>query len=290
MTTGKRMIGASTLFLATMGFAQEEVAKVVEKSSPRWTLRFEPAVSFAGPAGTLKLPSRAGGISASSIGAGARESVDLRDLEIDTPEPGLGGEIHLSRGDWRIGLRVLTHSGDERVDATGSGSIGSLSYGTGDEIATSLDYAQFELEGGYSLIKRDLSPYEKGFRFRTNLEAVVGLRVYDMDWSIDNATSGRELGADETFIEPLAGAKFTMELYEQFDIDVQLTGGAMPLGDKTSYSIDVMVGGVWRPVEHLGIQVGYRLTRLDLQSDESDSDFEWDGSMAGMYVGLVAQF
>ncbi|MFZ4573536.1 MAG: hypothetical protein ACOYN0_04015 [Phycisphaerales bacterium] len=272
----------------------------VEKHG-QWTLRVEPVVWFTGPSGTLKLPGSASGVGGSSAGdggtvgalslqGGAAQDVDLRDLDIDTPEASPAIEINLGRGDWRFGLRAIDFSGDQQAAANAGGSYGSLAYAAGDEVSTSLDYSQFELEVGYSLRKRDLSPYPQGFKFHSNFELIAGLRVYDFEWSVENTTAGGALGTEETFWEPIVGAKISMELYEQFDIDLQLTAGGLPLGDDSSYSLDVIVGGAWRPVENVGVLVGYRLTGYDLSSGSGDEEFEWQGSMAGLYAGLVLQF
>jgi hypothetical protein len=38
------------------------------------------------------------------------------------------------------------------------------------------------------------------------------------------------------------------------------------------------------------VQVGYRFTGLNMTSESDEGDFEWDGSMAGLYTGVVIQF
>jgi len=289
-------IGAASI-LSTIALGQEtqpstEVVEAVN-AAPRWQLRFEPAVWFTGPGGKLKLPSSTSGgdVLPASLQGGDEDEIEIADLEIDTPEPSLGGEVHLSRGDWRFALRGYVFSGDEDTQATGSGSFGALPYAIGDRIATSLDYSSFEFETGYSFVRRSLQPYEGGYRLNTNLEGLVGVRVYNMDWKVENLDGGGvNLQADETFIEPLVGGRFLMEFYEKFDIDLQLTLGGMPLGDQSSVSLDVMVGGTYRPVQNVGVQIGYRLTGFGLESGEDDEAFEFSGSMAGLYAGIVLEF
>ncbi len=299
--SGRVITGMLIAAVAPLAWAQEaEPASAAEAVSGagRWTLRVEPSVWFAGPAGRVHMPTRndggstvTGEIGALSLPGGSEERFDLGELEIDTPEPGISGEIHLGRGDWRFLVRGMNFSGDEEVTATGTGSVESFEYTTGDVISSELDYAQFELEVGYSLIRRDLEPYEKGHKLHTNFEALAGARVYDIEFNVLNATSGTSsAGSDETFFEPQVGARLAMEVYEQFDIDVQLTAAWMPIGDNSSITVDVMTGGVWRPIENLGFQFGYRLTGFDLQSEHDDGDFEWRGSMAGVYLGVVVQF
>lgn len=301
----KRMLAAVCAMQAMSGFAfgQEQAAETAAaavEAGPRWTLRVEPAVWFLGPAGTVKLPDGAaptvtggpkgGGVGIQSLDGGNAEEFDLRDVDIDTPEASLAGEIHLGRGDWRFLLRMVDFAGDQETDARAAGTVGGFVYADGDVIETSLDYAQFEFEVAYSFAKRSMSPYEGGYKLHSNFELIGGVRVIDVDWELVNTTGGDSAGASETFVEPLGGVRLTMELYEEFDIDVQVTAGGMPFGDKSTITVDAMVGGVWRPFENFGVQVGYRFTGLNMTSESDEGDYEWDGSMAGLYTGVVIQF
>jgi len=263
----------------------------------RWTLRFEPGVWFVAPGGDIKMPQLGGGgggdeLGVASIGPGDRDFTKLNDLELDRPEASPAGEIHLGFGDWRFCLRGFSSSTDADATATGGGSINGLSFVEGDEIESSLDFLAAEAEVGYSLYRN--TPRQSGTGrdvLRTNLEAVAGVRLYDVDWEIGNTSSGAEsLEAQESFFEPLIGGRFAMEFYEEFDLDFQLTVGGLPLGDDSSFSVDVLAGFTWRPFENFGVQIGYRQLLFDLQSGEDTQEFEYDGALAGLYGGVLFQF
>jgi opacity protein-like surface antigen len=72
-------------------------------------------------------------------------------------------------------------------------------------------------------------------------------------------------------------------------VDAQIAVGGMPTGN-TSYSFDIIVGVQWRPVENVGVQLGYRALFFGLGSGDGESEFNFDGSLQGLYGGLVVRF
>jgi len=252
-----------------------------------WKLRAEPAVWFLGPGGSLRLPTFA---PASTIPANSEDKFELTDLKIDTPEASPFAEVHLSRGDWRLTLRGVSMSGEEDFESASNGNVGDFSYFSGDSIRVDFDYAQFEGEVGYLLKNAALEPIEAGHKLHSKLELVGGVRVYSMEWNVTNLDAGSRAAADQVFYEPYAGAKIGLEFYERFDADLQVVLGALPAGDTSTMSVDVIVGGAYRFNEHLGFQVGYRLTGFDLENDDANDPFDWAGSVAGLYIGAVLEF
>ncbi len=270
---------------------QSESVSAAIHEPERWTLRFEPSVWFVAPAGDVKMPGSSDALT-QSIGPGEREFTKLTELEIDRPEASPMGEINLGHGNWRFCLRGFSSSSDAEATTLGPGSLNSLSFVEGDIIESSLDFLAAELEVAYSLHRNTPRLNDSGREvFRSNLEGLAGARIYDVDWEIANSSSGAPaLEADETFLEPLIGGRFEMEFYERLDLDLQLTVGGLPLGDDSSFSVDVIAGFMWRPFEHFGIQIGYRQLLFDLQSGEDEQEFEYDGTLAGLFGGLVFDF
>jgi hypothetical protein len=283
-----RAIIGLLLQVPVVAFAQESSSDAQTTTSPdRWRLRAEPAVWFLGPAGSLRLPTFASG---STAPATSDDAFEISDLKIDTPEASPFAEVHLSRGDWRFSIRGVSMSGEEDFDSAVDGNVGDFAFVIGDAVRVDFDYAQFEGEVGYLFKDAALEPYEGGHKLHSKLELVGGARVYSMEWQITNIDNGSRAFDDLFFVEPYAGAKLSLEFYERFDADLQVVLGGLPVADSSSFSIDVIVGGTYRFNEHVGLQLGYRLTGFDLEKDDAEGEFNWSGSVAGLYLGAVLEF
>lgn len=253
---------------------------------PGWTATVEPAAWFVAAGGSVKLPRSA---------AGASEvKTQLSNLNMDSPVASPAGEINLRRGEWRIAVRGFSYSSTNQATLGYTGQIGDIDFSPGTRVESTLDFAAFELEGAYNLTHADLGEMPGGRRrMYVDVDAVAGIRLYDVSWQVDRVSPGIGVSsdsADQFFWEPQVGAKFSMRLYEQFDIDVQLTGGALPLGDTSTFSVDVMAGFMWRPMENVGVQVGYRQLAFELSDGDGAEEFRYRGALAGLSIGVVFKF
>ncbi len=245
------------------------VAAAEQAGAPKagldWQVQVEPSFWYAAASGDIRVP-------------GFAASVDMADLNADSPKGTPTAEATLKFGDWRLNLSGFAFSTDR------------TSTRLGPTARTSLDLASAEVQGGYRLGRWEMSPRDGGGHdFVPELTAVFGARIYDVDATI-GPVSGTTGSTDEFFVEPVAGLKLEMEIVNAFTIDVQGTIGWLDVGDESASSWDVIVGGVWRPVDNLGIQVGYRNLAYTLESGDGAGAFEYDGAIAGLYVGLSLRF
>ena len=255
-----------------------------DRDPTRWEFSFEPSVWFVGISGNIRLPRSA------ATGA-PTSSLTLEDLNLDNPNFQPLIEANARRGDWRATLRGGTF-GAER-DATGlSGSLGDLTFGAGDTVRTDLEMTIIEVEAAYTFAG---SPRERqsdgSYAVDPRLDAVVGLRAYHSDWSVANltATSGvTRVEESGWYFQPQVGLKLSADLYEDLTLDTQLTLGAMPEAD--NYSLDIIVGIQWRPAWNVGVQAGYRSLFFGMSEGGGETDFFFDGSLQGLYGGVVVRF
>lgn len=267
---------------------QEEPPKSppVWPEEERWTLQFEPSAWYAGLSGDLQLPR-------SSEDAGGNETTDLENFNMNSAslvQP--LGEITLRRGRWGFCVRGTSFSSDR--SATGvSGQIGDVAIADGDRLNASVDLIDAEFEVLYTPYREALRPRKVGFWLRPRLDLVFGLRVIENEWQIENldaASPTSEASADEMTVHPLVGFKLSGEISEQFTVDVKVDLGALPLPESWSYGADILVGGTWRPVPHIGAQIGYRALFVGLSSGSDDAAFEFSGAVQGLYAGLRVDF
>ncbi|HYE61776.1 MAG TPA: hypothetical protein VD997_07245 [Phycisphaerales bacterium] len=255
-----------------------------ERDPSKWDVSIEPAGWFVGASGRVVLPRE------TTTGAPAKQR--LVDLNMDNPrfEPLL--EVNARRGDWRATFRG-SYFGAER-DTTGlTGELGDVSFDSSDTIRTGLDLAILELEGAYTFAGRPQERQPDGtFAFDPRLDVVFGAHIYAEEWTIENLSGGTGVTSQKQsdwFVQPLIGLKLAADLYEEVTLDAQMTFGGLPTGDD-SYSLDIIVGAQWRPWTNIGVQLGYRAVFFGLGGGEGDGEFSFDGSLQGLYAGVVVRF
>lgn len=263
---------------------QVEVATWPEDD--RWTIRIEPGLWYAGLSGEVKLPR-------SGEDVGGNEPTKLRGLGLTksakiTPL----GEATLRRGSWGIALRGAAFASDEEAEGV-EGMIGDVEIEDGDEVTSSVDFINFEVEGLYTLFKDARRPMEGGgYWLRPRVDLVFGVRIMQTEWVVQNDSAEGEdtASADEVAIQPIVGVRVGATLLERFNLDVQLSVGYMPFLGSSSYGLDILVGGSWQVMPHVGVQAGYRALFLGVASGDGDAEFEFQGAIQGLYAGVVVEF
>lgn len=254
----------------------------------RYHVRVEPGAWYVAPSGDIQLPS--------DDPDAVTDEVDVEDLAFDNARFTPFAEVHISRGRWRGTFRGFYYGADRTSQAEAGFQIGDLGVSALDTVRSSLDMASYELEAAYTWrdFPRD-SGTSKSRNARFKADVFGGVRFYDVDFSIADLTptpSGPAPSdsADEFFVEPQVGAKFTLQLYEKATIDLQGGVGGLPLGDQSSMSVDIIAGFSYMPIEHVGLQIGYRALFFGLESGEGGEEFKFDGALQGLYFGAVIEF
>ena len=82
-----------------------------------------------------------------------------------------------------------------------------------------------------------------------------------------------------------------MNIVDRFDIDLQVLAGGFDAGrGHSSFSIEIVNGYTYRPIENVGVQVGYRLSWYSLQDGSDVNRFDYTGAVAGLFAGVVIRF
>lgn len=244
-----------------------------------YQIKIEPRLWYISPSGDVTLP-----------GSPANTpSVSLDTLNMDSPRLSPSGDATIRFGRWSVNLSGAATSSDRSTVAQAAGQIGGFSFNPGDPIRTSFDFATGEASVGYSLGTWAISKRSNGsFGMVADLSVLGGLRVYDLEIGV-GATTPNTARADEFFLEPIAGGRLEMEFAKDFSIDVQTTFGYMP-ADRESSSWDIRLAFSWRPVENLGVQLGYRNMFMTLETGDGAERFEFDGGVAGLFAGIQIRF
>lgn len=249
---------------------------------PDWEFQLEPLLWYASAAGRLRF-------------AGSSDSVEVRNLNLDSPRVSIGGEAHLYVGAWRLTLGGFDFGADDRKAVMEQAeTIGGLTILPGDRAVSSLRVASAQVTGAYPLVfARRPARTPQGVGVTGTLEGVIGARFYsvDSDVRIDSADGGSEsLSGDAFFAEPLAGIKGELLVSRWLSLDVETTfGGLSGVSDGSTFSWDIAVGVQARLLPNVGLQLGYRQLVMELDEDREDG-FEFSGSLAGVYAGLTIRF
>lgn len=246
-----------------------------------WVVQFEPMVRFIGPAGDLRLPGSTGGA-----------EVDLADLNLNGPRLMPGYDLSVRSGAWRFNTIGLFYDVEDQIArADGAFMLGSLAVADGQRTSVDLTYTQLDFRVARTVLDEAMSPLASraGHRVRVRVDAEVGLRLYDFDFDFENLDTGERSSISRTFLEPHVGAKAAFHIHERVTIDLYTNFGFWPI-DKEAFSWDIGVGFQWRPVENVGVQIGYRSTIFLLQDGSGADEFEWAGSFQGLNAGLQVRF
>jgi hypothetical protein len=247
---------------------------------PAWRLAIEPSAWYPAAGGDLKLPG--------TPGAGNGQQIKLELLNIDSPRLSTLMEVRGRHDRWNFSASGFSISTSDRLAAAEfTGQFGGLAINTGDLFKASFDLTSLEAIIGYTAYPDFTAAGEKGL-VRANLDLLAGLRSYDMSVGVSTPSGASQ--ADELFVEPIVGARLTLDLSPYASIEVQSTIGGFSLGDTHSLSWDIISGFQWRPTKMLGVQIGYRNLLLDLQSGREPRTLDYFGAVAGVYFGGVLRF
>ncbi len=268
-----------------------------EEAKPKFTISIEPSVWFAGAGGKVKMPGSGGTPAPANANepqaAALGDRIKLDRIGFDDPQATPAGEVNIGYERWRFALRGFGFSIDDTSTVGDSGSMGSVDFAPGDDLVGEINANVFEAQAGYRFFEYAGRPRQNGdgYVVRFYADALGGARYYDVDMQFEQFdTLNGTNSFDDGWIEPTLGGKIGVELYEQFDIDLEVNFGVAPFGDHASWSWDVIAGFQWRPVENVGLQIGYRNLAFDLQDGDGADEFEWDGALAGLYFGAVIKF
>lgn len=270
--------------LAPVAHAQDaapaQAATPIVTSAPDWQLRIEPRAWYVAPDGRLRMPGQAAG----SAG------VDFDDLNLDSARLSPAGEIAFRTGNWRFTLGGFWFSTDKTTTPSVAGPLGNITLAPGTSVDTQMDFGSLQLDAGYLIAGgQDLhATGDAGVSLVPRLEVFGGVRADWLDFRFSSAGATTE--RDELFLQPLAGLRGSLDIAEQFGLEVALSAGGFQSGDYQAVSWDIAAAFTWRPIQNLGMQVGYRQLQFNLENDEGVDELSYNGALAGLFFGAQLRF
>jgi hypothetical protein len=265
-----------------------------ERAEPWWTVEILPSVWFVAPSGKLALPVNSGTGPAGFTTAG--DEVKVNDINLDSNRLSPSGELHLSSGRFRLTFQgadfELTR---DRTFPDRAGRLGAVAFTRADALKIDFSFGTYEVTAGYRVWDRDFKAAGSSTGYAVDavvgLYALAGVRMYDVDIDVQRLTGTfARAEASHFFAEPVVGARLEADFVEAFALELQLDAGYLPGGDHESSSIDVALAFSWRPSRNFGVRLGWRQVAFDLADGSGASKFEYDGRLAGLFIGAVIRF
>ena len=250
------------------------------KDPDAFTVQIQPRFWYTSPAGKIRLPST----------TTRGDTVKINDLGLDEPRISPFGEIRIRADAWRFTISGANYNIDHAVTAGSGFQLGNVSVSPGDTVHTEYDLTVVQASVGYRFWTKDFGADGGGEPDRTvlRLEGVGGLRVIDNEITFMGMSDSSH--AAEFFAEPFVGADAELQVARDFSIDVGFNAGALPLGSHSTFSVDMSLAFTWRPVEAVGLQIGWRQLLFGLKTGSDAGEFSNRGSLAGLFGGLVIRF
>lgn len=248
-----------------------------------WVFRLEPIAWYASPGGRITF---AGG-----------DEVETSDLNIDSAGLRAMGQVHAERGNWGFSFSGFMLDEEGSTPAPGPIDFGDFSVAAGETVTTSLDWSSVQgavryrvhnYRGRPRAVDGAAPDARQGFNVISTVHLHAGLRASELD--VETRADGGELESSNFIAEPFAGVDWALTLQQAFTVRAGVSAGWVPLGDTTGASLEVQASGEWRPLDHVGIILGYRFLRQGITADEGGTDFEFDGLAAGLFFGLSMRF
>lgn len=219
------------------------------------------------------------------------DKVDLADLNLNGPRLMPGYDLSFRSGSRRLNTIGLFYEVETQIaSAEDAFTLGPLAVLPGQRTSSDLTYTQLDFRIARTVLDTPLSPLSEGpgHKVRVRVDAELGLRLYDFEFRFENLDTGDRTSYGRTFYEPHVGAKAAFNIHERATIDLYTNFGYWPF-DREAFSWDIGVGFQWRPVENVGLQIGYRSTIFLLQ-EGSGAASSVGGSFQGLNAGIQIRF
>ncbi|MFO0861252.1 MAG: hypothetical protein U0570_11900 [Phycisphaerales bacterium] len=255
----------------------EDKSAPLDAKIPEWHLQFEPSAWYAGISGRVRIA----GAPASS------GQVAINDLHLDNPRLTPAGDLHVRTGKWRFTLTTFFFEQSRLQTMDVGGQLGTVNFVPGNQVYSKMQQNEFQPVVGYEFWRRDPEASD-AVKFLGRLEVFGGARLDDLQFNFNQGAAASE--QSEFFGQAIAGVKGTMDIGEQFSIDLETSAGGWPGSTDYAWSWDITVGFMWRPITNVGVQIGYRNLVNHFHRGSDSDQFAYDGGIAGLFFGAVVRF
>jgi hypothetical protein len=214
---------------------------------------------------------------------GVESSIDvsLRTLVDDLSWVAEGG-FEAGYGDWS--LLFWGFSGVLETDSKTQGPIVGELDTTGKLRAAHADVAVAYQLGEWPLAINDSS--------RWSLEALGGMRYWDLDVSVSLRDDGRSVGSDveENWVDAIIGVRTKLQLTEKIRASLRADMGGFNIGTSAKNDWGLLVTTEYQLSDRTYFILGYKYIDLDWSKGSGSSRAAYDLKLYGPTVGVSIEF
>lgn len=244
--------------------AQRQVAQARDKSSSRnWKYTITPY---------LWIPNSVEGTS--TVGGAPPAELDL-DLSDVLDHLDFGASLRVEAWKGRFGVILDAAYVDLGADITTPGG----------DLDVDIKQTTVDLLLGYEVAR--IPTGVSGTTHRdVSIQLMGGLRYSYLKQEID-VVAGPTFGGSESWVEPVVGARVTVNLSEKWTGVVRGDIGGFGVGNASDLTWNVLVGLGYRAWENTSIKLGYRIYDIDYESGSGADTLGFDAQLMGPWLGVT---
>ena len=207
---------------------------------------------------------------------------------------GVKADVDVSFGDL---LKDLSLGGMLLVDV-GKGPFGIGVNGVFARVSPDNEVGGFKIKTTSDTVQLGVAPYYRvvdwtyresasGQPLRLVVEPEAGLRLTYLRAELDVRHGGPTVDQSESWVDPLVGSRFTVDLADHWAIAAEANVGGFGVGSDFAWNAQAFLGYRTTLLGHpTTFAIGYRA----LHQDYDHNNFKWDVTMYGPAVGAAVRF
>ncbi|MFG0329432.1 MAG: hypothetical protein ACF8PN_05970 [Phycisphaerales bacterium] len=253
-----------------------------------WSIQGRPLVWFPAMSGDAQFG-----------GAAANTSLSVsRDLGLDDNEPTFLGEFIWRRDRWMVLVEAFDFDTESTGPARATFTVNGTPVSAGTPLTHDFGMTSVSAHLGYDFFGDLLEPDPtdpQDMRADLHLSGLIGGRAVGLDQRFA-AAGGPTVSFDEWAGAIEAGLRLDLFVDPEWDgggvwdVAVTVLGGVGEYDSVETATLGVTFSMTYMPAENIGITFGYRQLDLIIERDEPGSNYEFDGRLAGLFVGATVRF
>ena len=212
--------------------------------------------------------------------------IDVEVVNADETQIAPAGRATLKVEKWMFQFRGFGFSVDEEAGAERGFNLDGGAVAAGERVRTEFDLYSFDLTLAYELPAVIDNPEDE---VRLAFDVFGGARLTSFDGTIASVGGGASASGDEAWGMAIGGARMKLDLPHRLGLNVSVDIGGFP-GTESAFTWDITVSFFWMAVENVGLEIGFRHLRSDLQSGDGPNDLVFDAAIAGLFGAVVIRF
>lgn len=275
--------------VAEASAGQASLAALADEA--RWRLRATVGVWYPSASGDTRFGPAAG--------AGDLEIQGL--LDLDDNEPTFAGDLALFIEErWLVHLSAFDFATESATSASEPFSVNGTAFAAGTGLASDFGVTGLSAAGGYDFfgnIYERVHPRgrESGHHIDTRVHLLAAVRGVNVDHRLA-VTGGPTVRFDEWAAAIGGGARVGIGIGPDFagrhrwDVDLLITYALGGSSDADLAVFDLAFGIHYTIVDHFALVFGYRHTDIDLDAEDAEQPYRFDGRLAGLFFGAELKF